>query len=185
MAKKTVKKKTTGRKSAHKGAAYERHCAKELSLWLTEDSTEDAIWRSASSGGRATRQAADGDQPEAHVGDLIPVMHEAQPFFHIFAVECKRVHALEWRKFLSAKNCNIRDYWQQAVDQAKVAKKKPFAMMREDNGADLIMVGKSGVCGPFLPALSLYMHDGECVWCMPMETFFDNFRPSDIPRLFS
>ena len=108
------------------------------------------MWRSASSGGRATRQAARGDSVVSHVGDLIPVMAPANAFFDVFAVECKRVRTLQWRQlFDSHKGCNIRDFWKQARDQGTPANKLPFLMMREDNGVDLVAI-RADTCSRLL-----------------------------------
>ena len=159
--KKTAKKKSSnvGKKSAHKGGGYERAIASELSLWLTDDSTEDAVWRSASSGGRATRQLSGGDRPEAHVGDLIAVLPEAVPFFDVFCVECKRVKALQWRVMFKSPKCNIRLFWEQAVQQAVSVDKQPLLIMREDNGVDLVALTEEVFSRTtLLPPFS--------VWCM-------------------
>ena len=111
-----------GRKAAHKGSGYERYCAKELSLWLTNDSTEDAVWRSAASGAKATMQSKGGDGPTVHVGDLILVMPEANAFFAAYAAECKRVKVLQWRAMFNTDlKCNIREFWNQVSDMHRRA----------------------------------------------------------------
>ena len=158
-------------KSSAKGAAYERHCASELSLWITCDSTSDAVWRSAASGARATRQAAQGDRPVAHVGDLVPALAEAHEFFDQFVVECKRVKLLNWNRLLrGGKACNIESFWMQARAQANSARKEPFLMMREDNGPDLILMDRytlpffeGDIESPLLLDIRTHKIDVRCV----------------------
>ena len=177
MAKKkaSAKSKGGGRKSAAKGGGYEKWCAKELSLWITNDSTEDAVWRSAASGARATMRARGGDTPEVHIGDLMPVLPEANEFFATYAVECKRVRALQWRAMFKPDiRCNIREFWNQAVAQS--VGRVPLLFMKEDNGVDLVVAPAPVIREVEIP-LSEWVIGMEPVSITPLSGILTNVTP--------
>jgi len=117
-------------------------------------------------------QAKGGDAAETHVGDLIPVMTEAFPFFETFAVECKRVRLLQWRSmFNPGVKCNIQEFWNQAVSQS--ACRIPLLIMREDNGVDLLAASTFLLEGVTQP-LSKWIINGQDVSIVPLSTILNH-----------
>lgn len=53
-----------------KGSEFERSIAKTLSLWISNDKQDDILWRSTTSGARATSRSKQGKQTVNSYGDL-------------------------------------------------------------------------------------------------------------------
>jgi len=74
-----------------KGNQFERDQARLISLWLSNGEDPDLLWRSSSSGGRAS-----SGKTTAHFGDLgiqktdSLYTEQAKRFLDIFSVEIKR-----------------------------------------------------------------------------------------------
>ncbi len=73
-----------------KDALFERHVAKELSLWWSGKERDDLFWRSQTSGGRATQRFKKGLQTKGQHGDICATDADAQAFTDRFVVEVKR-----------------------------------------------------------------------------------------------
>lgn len=80
-------------KKSKKGSKYERDMSRKLSLWFSENESEDWYWRSAGSGSRATTRAKQGKQTTGHGGDIAATCAEAEPLTQLFAIEIKRGYA--------------------------------------------------------------------------------------------
>jgi len=120
-----------------KGGAFERQTAKTLSLWLSNGSDKDLLWRTASSGGRAsTGKATTG------FGDLgIDKDHpDARRFLKLFCVECKNYKTVSITKaFFNEKN-DLWKWWDQAVTQAKGAGCCPMLIAKGDRQPTLLIL---------------------------------------------
>lgn len=53
-----------------KGGEFEREICKRLSLWLTGGESDEGLWRSSNSGGRATGRRRRGERTTTHNGDI-------------------------------------------------------------------------------------------------------------------
>ena len=73
-----------------KGGAYEREICKLLSKWWTDGVRDDVFWRSASSGGRATRRTAKGKDTYGQYGDIQAVDPIGLPLTQLCTIEVKR-----------------------------------------------------------------------------------------------
>lgn len=71
------------------GSGFERDISKRLSLWYSYDERDDIIWRSQSSGGRATVRNNQGKETHRQYGDLAPTHPMAEPLFDVFCFELK------------------------------------------------------------------------------------------------
>jgi len=75
-----------------KGGAYEREVAKQLSLWWSQDwdePTDELLWRSSMSGGRATVRSKQGKTTSGHYGDIIATDTRATPVVALATWELK------------------------------------------------------------------------------------------------
>lgn len=71
-----------------KGGAYEREICKTLSTWWCGE--DDALWRTAGSGGRATTRAKQGKKTSGGEGDVTATDLRARWLMWCFAIELKR-----------------------------------------------------------------------------------------------
>jgi len=90
MAKKRRKRKN----KSDKGGGFERELAKLLSLWWTKNERDDVFWRTAGSGGMATRRAKKGKKTFGQEGDLQATDPMGQPLLNLCTIEAKRGYPL-------------------------------------------------------------------------------------------
>lgn len=72
-----------------KGSAFERHIAKLLSLWWTDQKRDDIFWRSQTSGARATQRKKAGKTTANQDGDLTAMDICGQPLIDFCSIELK------------------------------------------------------------------------------------------------
>lgn len=72
-----------------KGQSFERLVCKQLSLWISNGESDDHLWRTAASGGRATNRHTKGKSTKNAAGDICATTPEGAAFLKIFAVELK------------------------------------------------------------------------------------------------
>ena len=86
--KKNNRKKASG---SRKGTPFEREICKEVSLWWSWGERDDLVWRTATSGGRATsRFETKNAMTQYGFGDLAPTHESIYPLFDYFLFEVKR-----------------------------------------------------------------------------------------------
>lgn len=94
-----------------KGAEFERHVCKRLSLWMSDGEREDLFWRSAMSGGRATLQNRKGVKNKTQEGDITSL----DPLGHLltdeYVIECKFLKTLDAMSFLLRGSGGMGDAW--------------------------------------------------------------------------
>ena len=73
-----------------KGGDYERTVCKLLSEWLTHGRSDDELWRSSQSGGRATTRAKKGKKTKGHSGDTVATGKHGRRLLKIVTMELKR-----------------------------------------------------------------------------------------------
>lgn len=88
MPKKTSKPKA--RRKSNKGSPFERDIARKLSLWWSQNQSDDWFWRTAGSGGRATNRAKQGKATANGGGDICAQTKEAQELLNLVTFELKR-----------------------------------------------------------------------------------------------
>ena len=82
------RKKASG---SRKGSPFEREISKEISFWWSDGERDDLVWRTASSGGRATtRFESQNLMTQYGFGDLCPTHGDIVPLFDLFLFEVKR-----------------------------------------------------------------------------------------------
>lgn len=72
-----------------KGSKFEREISKELSSWWTEGQHDDYLWRSQTSGARATTRAKQGKKTAGQYGDIAATHPDAQPLVDVITFELK------------------------------------------------------------------------------------------------
>jgi len=73
-----------------KGSAYERKICRELSLWWTKGKRDDIFYRTAGSGGRATKRAKQNLTTANSAGDVGILDPIGKPFLDKVMIEIKR-----------------------------------------------------------------------------------------------
>ena len=135
--------------SSSKGGSFEREICKRLSLWFTNNKTEDAFWRSKSSGGRGTQRAKNKNK-ELNIedfGDIRSDLPEGKPFCEFFCTELKtgyakkiktkegnKIHNWSVMDHIDAgknqKNFQLFEFWEQSKRDAKISKRIPLLIFR-------------------------------------------------------
>lgn len=127
-----------------KGATYERHIAKLLSLWVTNGEREDVYWRSAMSGGRATVRNRNSDKIEVRqAGDICSVAPEGHVLTDAYYLELKHVKKLSLDQFIIKDTGPLANFWKVAKREAKKHKKLPIIIARQNGWPDLV-IAQSG-----------------------------------------
>ncbi len=159
-----------------KGAAYERTIAVMFSLWISEGTREDLLWRTAMSGGRATVKRSRGKKAEAQAGDLGSIDPMADWFTSTFLMELKRYHSFEWHRDVAeptsatSQKATKRplEIFLHTMEEAKLAGRyAPMVILRGDRCPDLVMTTGKGykkLCpkGVNLPKCAIFPHH-DCI----------------------
>lgn len=72
-----------------KGSTFERSICRELSLWWTEGKDDSVFWRTAGSGGMATRRGQKGKNTLGHTGDIMATDSCGAPLTKLCCIELK------------------------------------------------------------------------------------------------
>lgn len=116
-----------------KGAAFERVVCKRLSLWLTQGKEEDVFWRSAMSGGRATRLVKKGKRGGNAAGDICATGEAGHQLTDYFFIECKFYANLDLIPFLLQRSTGkLQKFWDQACLQAKSHSRSPMLIAKQN-----------------------------------------------------
>lgn len=113
-------------KGAHKGGAFERTCAKRLSLWATNEGDSSQLIRSVSSGGWARgRHASEGWR---QTGDLAPNGLAGEELLARFGVECKTRASFDWWHFWTKQDdkTTLAFWWQKIRNECNEARQLPM-----------------------------------------------------------
>lgn len=118
--------------SKRKGGKFERDMGKALSLWWTDNATDDVFYRTASSGGRATVRAKGKKATYGQYGDLQAVDPIGKPLMDLCVIECKDGYPGQSPFDLldepRKQNPKFREFFEQCLDEQKQAK-APFWML--------------------------------------------------------
>jgi hypothetical protein len=126
-----------------KGGAFERVVAKALSLWVSRNQHDDLLWRSATSGGRATVASQKGKRVKTGMGDIVAVERhrEANILINDFIIECKNVKNLRWDALLygtPTSGQTILPFWKKLLEESTRHNKSPMLIAKQ-NGADPVV----------------------------------------------
>ena len=121
-----------------KGNRYEREIARKLSLWISEGEDSTLLWRSDSSGGRATQHGNLATQ----AGDIAADSRVGYDFIDLFHVECKHyknifLDQLVWR---TNKGDNCYGWWLKYTKEALKYGKNLFLCCKQNNKFELLLI---------------------------------------------
>lgn len=173
---------------ANKGSPFERLMSKTLSLWLSDGAHEDWIWRSTSSGARATTRAKKGKDTAASHGDLTHLDPRGIPFVGKVCVECKRGYG-SWSvmdvidKAPSAAKQPFEKMWEQVTRDASFDDRRRMLLFKKDRRVAALVIDADfktwveGFCGKLRgPYMSLWYGE-EKLYIMSLENFMAWCRP--------
>lgn len=127
-----------------KGSQFERDVCKKLSLWLSNGTHEDLLWRSAMSGGRSTVAHKKGKRLAAQAGDISSIHELSAPFMNKFMVECKTYQDLNIFGLITGKG-KLIEFWNEASDQALRYDKEPILIAHQVRYPTFICLNDYGV----------------------------------------
>lgn len=139
-----TKKKRTNTKN--KGNSYERSISKLLSLWLSDNKSDNIIWRTDTSGGRSTHKLKQGKLDNNiinNIGDIKLVINKgeylrADTFFDNFVVELKKGYNNIFDFYLPLKK-GFLDILDKCIDSKRIANKYVFLLVKADRKKDLVI----------------------------------------------
>lgn len=121
-----------------KGAAFEREICVALSRWVTDGKRSDVFWRTAMSGGRATRGRKRGEHIRQS-GDITAVAPEGHALCDEFYLECKFHKDLQVSSFMFANNGGLARFWVETKKQARSEGKEPILIFKQNNRPVLVL----------------------------------------------
>lgn len=124
--------------SKQKGSLFERQVCKRLSLWVSGGRDPDMFWRSASSGGRATRRG--GSSLGHAAGDIASVKPGGFIFTTQFYVECKHYHNLQLGHFLTSGNGKLEVFWTVARRESSRYNRRPLLIAKQDLAPAIVVM---------------------------------------------
>ena len=133
-----------GSHSKNKGSSFERSICKRLSLWISNGTAEDCLWRSAMSGGRSTVAGKRGVKLSRQAGDISAVSPEGHALTDKFFVECKHVHKLDVQGLVTGKGL-LWSFWVEACSQAATYSKEPLLIAKQDRWATIACTTNLGL----------------------------------------
>lgn len=129
-----------------KGARYERTMCVRLSLWVTNLLRQDVFWRSAMSGGRATRfrKAHKGDLA-AHAGDIVCNRPEGMHFRDIFCADMKFRNDFNIERVAYGHDGHITGDWVKLCEEAKNHKLIPILFCKRTRRGEFVVTTAEGL----------------------------------------
>ena len=112
-----------------KGGAFERLVCRRLTEWITGTPTPEVLWRSATSGAKATVDRAAGR--ESHMGgDLVAIHPKGQPFIDKYSVECKDRKSYGRLENLVVGKGELLQWWLQCAEDANHSQRMPLLIYK-------------------------------------------------------
>lgn len=125
--------------SSRKGGQFERDVARQLSRWISNGEDDSWLWRTAGSGGMATRRSGKGKKSsENQYGDIACVDERGQFFTKLFSVEAKHLKSLEVERALWGGAGPLVDAVRQCVRDCIDSKRWPLLILKQNNRKPLV-----------------------------------------------
>lgn len=140
-----------GGANKRKGSAFERELCVKLSLWVSGGQSRDLFWRSAMSGGRASRGHARGEVLRRQAGDICAVAPEGHVLTDEFYIELKHVKDLDAGSFFVTGKGRLAQYWLHTVEEAKRYDRAPMLIARQNFLSTIVVVRATGRLGRISP----------------------------------
>lgn len=119
-----ARKAGTGKRKGNakrKGNVFEREICRCLSLWWTDNESDDVFWRTPGSGARATVRSQKGRLTPNHYGDVCSVDDRGLLLTNQFVIELKRGYASKPATIADLLDCysSSTPYWSKWITKAQ------------------------------------------------------------------
>ncbi len=121
-----------------KGGEFERLICRMFTKWLTGNERPEVLWRSATSGAKATQDAKAGRQSKMG-GDLVAIASEGQPLVDVFSIECKDRKSYGKIEGFFKEQGEVWQWWGQCVHDAEVSNREPLMVFKGNRTPIYIM----------------------------------------------
>lgn len=135
--------------SKQKGAEFERDVCKRLSLWVTGGRREDAFWRSAMSGGRATVGRRAGKTLDRHAGDISATSPEGHALTDFWYVECKAYKDLGLEGAMLEGQGPLAKFWRKTCEEATAHGKLPMLIAKQNMRRIMLVTPVASFLNPY------------------------------------
>ena len=115
-----------------KGAEFERHVCKCLSVWISASERDDIFWRSAMSGGRASVQFKQGKSNRTQVGDITAIDPLGSILTDKVLIECKFYRNLQILGLITNLKSGINRHWRECRANAERHDLLPMLIARQN-----------------------------------------------------
>jgi len=130
-----------------KGSQWERDVCKALSLWISNGERTDLFWRTAISGGRATRRRQKGEQVNVQIGDICAVDPEGFRLTNCYYIECKHYRDLQVAPFLLTNSGHLARFWDTTCCEADRYHRSPMLIAKQNRLPPIVLVRSDAVLG--------------------------------------
>lgn len=137
-----------------KGAQFEREVCWDLSRFIDPKGEDTHFWRSAMSGGRATRQQKKGIVNNTQLGDITCVNEKGFWITMTFVIECKFYKDLEIESALLTGRGKLVKFWHEVCKLAKERERAPILIARQNRTDTLVLLDSTA-----LSKLRAFGHD--------------------------
>jgi hypothetical protein len=121
---------------ANKGAQFERHICKKLSLWWTDGERDDVFWRTSGSGARATTRGKKGKETFGQHSDVQATDPIGQPLIDLVSIEIKRGYSKHTLSDIIERKPNSKpSSYEQFMNQAQKE-----SLSRQDGSSWMLVV---------------------------------------------
>ena len=132
----------------NKGSGFERSICKQLSLWLSKGKSNAILWRSTTSGARATVRARKGLETPNSYGDVTAIDPIGAPLIDLVSIELKRGYSgqLTIQDLLDSnqKEPLLLKFWKQAERDRLIGKRRwSWLIFQRDRRQACIIFNKS------------------------------------------
>ena len=171
-----------------KGADFERHISKMMSLWWTNGERDDVFWRTSQFGGRATIRRQKGKATKNQDGDLCATDPIGQPLIDKATIELKvGYNGWSLKEIIDKQHkCNTRleEFFEQCERERTSQNKECWALITKQDRRDCLIFINNDFW-KFLKRkhemevdrLILVHHKFGYIYCMRLQDFFDNVSP--------
>ena len=123
-----------------KGNGYEREISKKLSLWISENNSEDLFWRTQGSGGRHTIRRKKNRTLDKQAGDITSTsIGVSEDFLRYFCIEIKFYKDINIWGIITKSQNGLLDFWEQACNQALSVNKIPILIVKQNYKPPLLL----------------------------------------------
>ena len=164
------------------GNDYEREFSRKLSLWFTNNVSDDVCWRDLGSGSRSTQRDKQG-KTSIRDGDIVAMDLKYQKFFNVFHVDTKslgKVHLM----LINSKNIKssqLFQEWKKVSSDATKFNKIPLMFVKARNDRkipEFILLDKNVLINSS-SYLYYSIHNEDKIYSLRLMLLHDFFKLND------